>query len=883
MDGVVSLRREAKKTDVGGGFPGSGNSNDYYRYRSGSIVVGKLQYAPVKTTDYSATILDDIIPYGNIAAARTLTLPDATITGMLGHRIIASTTVATNYALSVVGYSGQSVGGSSAGVKLYGLQTQEFICDGSGWIAVNRKRETVLNVLDFGADPTGVSPSTTAFTMAFEAARNIGGNVRIYVPRGTYLISAQAAFGASGLTIFGDGAGASVIKAGAALNGLFLPSSIRTINNITFEDIGFDLQQINGAGINIDGSGCKSVFFNRVGFWGFGSGTTGIILSRPNKAILVECWADGDGSGEGSALSVSGGGGRVECYRCESRYMYAGWAAAGTGTETNVGVQAFKQLIFRDCFSDGGWYTLPAIWANEGAGVTYTGGSGTETNGASILTDPAANFTGLGLSSAAGTLSNIRVMPTLESGTIASSTGLSVVDSAATFVTNGVRDGHIVRVFDGATEVAFGIVSGVESETKLWVEEWLDPITRRVMSINAQTVWNGKTYKVYDVYIASTFSSGSGGASISATQIVLDATVRFVNFRGQQMTPPAGTRYEILPDRPNYTGIHTDYSVEGVSIIGCTVLRSWADGLSVYGNAALIAFNYVAWGEDTGITVNGGTDIAGSPVGVHRRGRTIVTGNRVYQCGGGSIFLGYTKNALITENEMWGYTPWVNIVNTPSSTPYIGHIYSYNTKGGIVANNVIDLMDGSTNAKYGMGFYQATDVTLIDNRISGASVADMVFTGVQTNVDIRKQKGTIELKSGASWSQFIYEELTAQFRYDASVDASGWFYLADKSVQVIEVEHLHRVAGTDGGAVTMAIRKVTANAVAPDASAGATVKEILSSALNLKATANTRTAGSITATVADTKLADGDRLAYAITGTRTSLAGGFCVVRMRSL
>ena len=39
-----------------------------------------------------------------------------------------------------------------------------------------------VNVLDLGADPTGVADSTTAFTNALTASRFV------YVPSGTYLV-----------------------------------------------------------------------------------------------------------------------------------------------------------------------------------------------------------------------------------------------------------------------------------------------------------------------------------------------------------------------------------------------------------------------------------------------------------------------------------------------------------------------------------------------------------------------------------------------------------------------------------------------------------------------------------------------------------------------
>ena len=76
-----------------------------------------------------------------------------------------------------------------------------------------------VNVLDFGADPTGVTDSTAAFNLATLATTVHGGNDdlairrRIYVPAGDYTIQGTV-YVRKGQTLFGAGDGAARILAG---------------------------------------------------------------------------------------------------------------------------------------------------------------------------------------------------------------------------------------------------------------------------------------------------------------------------------------------------------------------------------------------------------------------------------------------------------------------------------------------------------------------------------------------------------------------------------------------------------------------------------------------------------------------------------------------
>tara|TARA_R110000787_G_scaffold3657_1_gene14211 strand:- start:16 stop:1578 length:1563 start_codon:yes stop_codon:yes gene_type:complete len=68
-----------------------------------------------------------------------------------------------------------------------------------------------INVLDFGADPTGVNDSTAAFTSAKTAA--LATNKTIYIPAGTYKGSIAVASGETNLIIVGENRGTTIIEA----------------------------------------------------------------------------------------------------------------------------------------------------------------------------------------------------------------------------------------------------------------------------------------------------------------------------------------------------------------------------------------------------------------------------------------------------------------------------------------------------------------------------------------------------------------------------------------------------------------------------------------------------------------------------------------------
>ena len=73
--------------------------------------------------------------------------------------------------------------------------------------AINLKLAETISVTDFGADPTGVTDSTTAI----QAAINSVTTGRIYLPAGTYKTTTTISL-KNGVSIYGDGSGITTIS-----------------------------------------------------------------------------------------------------------------------------------------------------------------------------------------------------------------------------------------------------------------------------------------------------------------------------------------------------------------------------------------------------------------------------------------------------------------------------------------------------------------------------------------------------------------------------------------------------------------------------------------------------------------------------------------------
>lgn len=94
----------------------------------------------------------------------------------------------------------------------------------------------------------------------------------------------------------------------------------------------------------------------------------------------------------------------------------------------------------------------------------------------------------------------------------------------------------------------------------------------------------------------------------------------------------------------------------------------------------------------------------------------------------------------------------------------------------------------------------------------------------------------------------------------------GTFWIAPVACYVTNFWEIHQVVGSDGSAVTVTLEKLTGT-TAPDSGV-----EMLSTALSLKATANTLQTGVLTETLTNRNLKAGDRLCLKDAGTLTAVS-----------
>lgn len=101
---------------------------------------------------------------------------------------------------------------------------------------------------------------------------------------------------------------------------------------------------------------------------------------------------------------------------------------------------------------------------------------------------------------------------------------------------------------------------------------------------------------------------------------------------------------------------------------------------------------------------------------------------------------------------------------------------------------------------------------------------------------------------------------------------SEYLYVADGACKVSGIQTDPAVAGSDAGAVTVAVRKILAGSGAlPGDAAGANVVELLTAAINLKSAAGTPVAGTLSAVAGALTLAKGDAIAFKLAGTQTAV------------
>lgn len=126
----------------------------------------------------------------------------------------------------------------------------------------------------------------------------------------------------------------------------------------------------------------------------------------------------------------------------------------------------------------------------------------------------------------------------------------------------------------------------------------------------------------------------------------------------------------------------------------------------------------------------------------------------------------------------------------------------------------------------------------------------------------------------------------AEFTVKANLPLNGdnvdqCIFQAPFACQVVGVQEIHAVAGTDGSAVNLQLTKDTGT----NAPGGGTdlLTNNSNAGFDMKGTANTIQNGTLTGTVANLQLAVGNRLSLDFAGTITTLAGTQVTVYLRRI
>ncbi|MDP8238347.1 MAG: hypothetical protein P9X24_04600 [Candidatus Hatepunaea meridiana] len=105
----------------------------------------------------------------------------------------------------------------------------------------------------------------------------------------------------------------------------------------------------------------------------------------------------------------------------------------------------------------------------------------------------------------------------------------------------------------------------------------------------------------------------------------------------------------------------------------------------------------------------------------------------------------------------------------------------------------------------------------------------------------------------------------------------GKFFVACKKCVVRSIREVHTVKGSDGSAVTLMIERLQGTETSGNGD------DLLTSAFNLKGTAETVQSGTLTTTVADLILTAGDRLNLVDTGVLTAVDGVCVTVELQQI
>lgn len=465
-----------------------------------------------------------------------------------------------------------------------------------------------INVKNYGALGDGSTDDSAAIATAKAALSAANGT--LYFPPGTYRIGGSGILTnfRNGTVVRGAGANATTIKAADAYTGWMMQGGGTLRGGFVFEDITFDGNNTTAGVYAMSGVLNDDITFRRCRV----QNASRFISAQGVTALTVEdCWVHGGAVTSRTAIAMSGGCRNVYVRRSQFLYWQNG-ITADTGNNNNPDEQSVENIVIEDCFFDGAWQYYPSVYSNSGDSITYASSASSAT-----LTDTEATFTEEGFAEG----DTIRALEVARSGSLTTCTRTRLTDTGATFVTEGVMEGDIVRCGD-----LWAIVSGVESETALSLEGWLDDW------MPAFPPAASSEYAAYRVVLGQLTLSGLTDTQATVT--------RWFRPNGDAvLTPEAGSLYEVC-GHPNYCAIHFEYGAKNCVIARNTILRSWSDQISYYGNRGKIEDNIVKYGMDVGITING------SP----NDGYNSIRRNTLIHNGSQNIWIGTSKDNVVSHN-----------------------------------------------------------------------------------------------------------------------------------------------------------------------------------------------------------------------------------------
>lgn len=199
-----------------------------------------------------------------------------------------------------IDYDARIAASGGTGVVGHGdlnIQAGRLLLNGT---AITNGAASALNVIDFGADPTGVADSTTAFTQAFTQAITAG--LGVVCPGGTYSLSTLAFSIPQNVTLSvrGAGAGATTIKF-SGVNGFDFTlgqygglnfQGMTLLRGATTPKYAGTALHIKAPGANASNNPCPNpIFVNDITMVGtperFNAWNTGIDLHNTNTGYLT--------------------------------------------------------------------------------------------------------------------------------------------------------------------------------------------------------------------------------------------------------------------------------------------------------------------------------------------------------------------------------------------------------------------------------------------------------------------------------------------------------------------------------------------------------------------------------------------------------------------